>query len=221
MVPGSPNAFSWCATCIDFADQALDILLNAILQIGVIGTCGDICNVVEQKTGSQILGVVCNLLCDFVGVDEFVKIIENADLDPIYYCELLKTCKVNDNGDATITSFKMVPLQGPQGTFTAELEYTSVNGTGTGEIEIDIETVDKIPLGDAFLNLPQAPGNYAVKVTIKAEPDPDCDPTQGPCEGWLPGLYKVSMAVCNGECGSKHPHSKVYDQATANFTITN
>ena len=26
---------------------------------------------------------------------------------------------------------------------------------------------------------------------VKAEPDPNCDPTQGPCEMWLPGNYSV------------------------------
>ena len=137
------------------------------------------------------------------------------------------------------------------------MEYVSKNGTGTGEIGIDIDTVDGIPLGDSFLNLPQPAGifiyslcllclnsflkgTYGTKISIKAEPDPDCDPTQGPCEQWLPGEYKVSMgmsyfstlslffktffffaAICNGECGSKHPHSKIYDIGRTNFTITN
>ena len=32
-----------------------------------------------------------------------------ADLDPIYYCELLKTCDVKDDGDASITSFAVSP----------------------------------------------------------------------------------------------------------------
>jgi len=27
-------------------------------------------------------------------------------------------------------------------------------------------------------------------------------------------------AVCNGECGSKHPHSAIYDEATSTFEIT-
>ena len=33
------------------------------------------------------------------------------------------------------------------GTFTMAFKYTSVNGTGTGEIVLDIATVDGIPLG--------------------------------------------------------------------------
>ena len=87
----------------------------------------------------QIVGIVCNILCDIVGVDEFVKIIDRADLDPIYYCELLKSCKIKDDGDATINNFQITPLSGPQGTtFKALLNYVSNNGTGTGEIAIGL-----------------------------------------------------------------------------------
>lgn len=45
--------FDTCQVCIEFADQALDQLLNAILNIGVIGECSTLCNYVEQKTGSK------------------------------------------------------------------------------------------------------------------------------------------------------------------------
>ena len=38
-----------------------------------------------------------------------------ADLDPIYYCELLRTCPIKDDGDAKITSVTVTPKQGPQG----------------------------------------------------------------------------------------------------------
>jgi hypothetical protein len=96
-----------------------------------------------------------------------------------------------------------------------------MNGTGTGEIIIKINTIDSVPVDGSFLNLPQKPGNYAQKISINASPDPDCDPTEDPCEEWLPGTYQVLISICNGECGSKHPHSAVYDSALANFTITN
>ena len=32
-----------------------------------------------------------------------------ADLDPIYYCELLKTCPIKDDGDANITYLTVTP----------------------------------------------------------------------------------------------------------------
>ena len=43
---------------------------------GVVGGCGELCGLLEQKTGSEIAGVVCNLLCDYVGITEFIKIVE-------------------------------------------------------------------------------------------------------------------------------------------------
>ena len=121
-------------------------------------------------------------MCDIAGVDEFVKIIQNADLDPIYYCELLKACAINDHGDATITSMTISPAKGPQGKFTVNLQYTSQNGTGTGELYIGIKTVDGIPLEDSFLLEAAKPGKYSESIVIDAQQDPDCDPSQGPCE---------------------------------------
>jgi hypothetical protein len=53
-----------------------------------------------------------------------------------------------------------------------------MNGTGTGEIDIDIHTPDRIPLGAGFLMEAKKAGTFTEKITIKAEPDPQCDPTQ-------------------------------------------
>ena len=36
---------------------------------------------------------------------------------------------------------------------------------------------------------------------------------------WLEGTYNVTILMCNGECGSKHPHSAIYDVARGNFTL--
>lgn len=48
-------------------------------------------------------------------------------------------------------------------------------------------------IGDAFLNKQSPPGTYGLKFNIKAEPDPNCDPTQQECEQWLPGNYVVKV----------------------------
>jgi hypothetical protein len=217
--PQTVNGIDECKLCIDFSDQALNQLLNIILQGGVVGGCAGLCSALEKKT-SPALGTVCNLLCDVVGIEEFVKIIQKADLDPIYYCELIPACPVNDNGDAKFDSFDVTPKSGPQGDFTLTFQYTSENGTGTGEIDLDVDTVDGIPLGQSFLHELAPAGTYNGQFKLKAEPDPDCDPTQGPCEQWLPGDYTVKIALCNGECGSKHPHSAIYDERSVTFTIT-
>jgi len=210
---------NFCKACIDFADQALDYLLNAVINIGIVGSCGELCQYVQDKTGSGALGLVCDLLCDFVGIDEFIKILDRVDLDPIWYCELLKSCPVNDHGDAKITTLMVAPQRGPQGTFTIDLEYVSKNGTSTGELFIDIKTPDRIPLEDGFIMENSPAGKYGEKISLQAKPNPDCDPSAGPCESWQPGTYVVEIALCAGECGSKHPHSKIYDIQRTNFTI--
>jgi hypothetical protein len=210
-----------CPTCIKVAEESINVLLNLILDAGILGSCQTLCTALAQKTGSELAGVICNLACDVVGIEEFIKLIENADLDPIYYCEIAKLCPVNDDGNANITVFSILPQSGPKGTtFAIEVTYVSVNGTGTGEISVDIHTPDRIPLGADFLLEAKKPGTYSERITVKAEPDPQCDPTQEPCEEWLPGIYNVSLAICNGECGSKHPHSALYDRRAGSFQVT-
>ncbi|KAH9507671.1 hypothetical protein Btru_053424 [Bulinus truncatus] len=211
----------YCKMCINFSGQAINELLNIVLNMGVIGTCADLCGILEQKTGSQVVGAVCNILCDIAGVDEFVKIVEKADLDPIYLCELLKTCPVFDGGDATVTLFAVSPNSGPQGKKALNINFVSRNGTGTGEIYLFIQTVDQIPVEAAWLQEPLKAGQYSLNIELDAEPDPDCDPTQDFCEEWLPGQYVATIQLCNGECGSKHPHSTIYDTKNATFSITN
>lgn len=52
------------------------IVIFLCVDIGVVGGCGELCQVVADKTGSKYAGLACNLLCDIVGVREFIKIIE-------------------------------------------------------------------------------------------------------------------------------------------------
>lgn len=71
--------------------------------------------------------------------------------------------------------------------------FSTKNGTGTGEIVMLIHTPDQIPLGKSTLEKPKDSGTYHVSWLGKAAPDEDCDPTQGPCEMWLPGNYSVEV----------------------------
>ena len=86
---------------------------------------------------------------------------------------------VNDDGDCKITQFSLLPPSGPQGTtFTIAFTYVTVNGTGTGEIDIRVRAPDHVPLVAGFLLEEKKPGTYQETITIKAEPDPSCDPTE-------------------------------------------
>ena len=73
--------------------------------------------------------------------------------------------------------------------------FDTKNGTGTGEIDLLINTVDGIPVGDNELSEPLKPGSYNVTWTVHARPDPHCDPTQGPCEEWVPGNYTANVGT--------------------------
>ena len=105
------KAIDWCPQCVNSYDELIDILLNIILQVGVLNTCGDLCNIVVDKTGSGFLGFLCDIGCDAFGIDEFIKAIEKADLDPIYYCEKGKLCPSEFSSDSARQSFLISPLE--------------------------------------------------------------------------------------------------------------
>ena len=86
------NALDWCPDCINTFDYLIDTILNIILQVGVVDSCGELCDLVTNKTGSELLGFMCTLGCDFLGIKEFIKLVEDADPDPIYYCETINLC---------------------------------------------------------------------------------------------------------------------------------
>ena len=76
------------------------------------------------------------------------------------------------------------------GQFVFAMNFTTINGTGTGELAISIDTVDGIPVGNAHFDCSN-PGTYNVGWTLDAEPSSDCE--NPPCEMWLPGTYNVTM----------------------------
>ena len=80
--------------------------------------------------------------------------------------------------------------------------YVSKNGTGTGEMIIMIQTVDKIPLSSGFFLEAQKPGTYGERLVIDTTPDPDCDPTQGKWNGIClfntDPVFSIQVNVNNG-----------------------
>ena len=43
---------------------------------GVVGGCGELCQLLDEKVNNKVLDAVCNLLCDYVGIKEFIDLIE-------------------------------------------------------------------------------------------------------------------------------------------------
>ena len=85
-----------CPWCIDEAVADINVLLNIILDQGILGTCGDLCGALANRTGSAFAGDICDLVCDGLGIDEFIHEIIKVDLDPIWYCEIADLCPSND-----------------------------------------------------------------------------------------------------------------------------
>jgi hypothetical protein len=81
-----------CPECVNEAVEAIDTLLNLIINEGIVKACSDLCGALVNKTGSHTFGIACDLACDAVGIEEFVQLITHFDIDPIWYCQLAKLC---------------------------------------------------------------------------------------------------------------------------------
>lgn len=81
-----------CPLCINEAVEAINVILNVILDEGILQSCGELCGIAANKSHSKFLGEVCEAACDAFGLDEFIHLIITADLDPIWYCEMADLC---------------------------------------------------------------------------------------------------------------------------------
>merc|ERR1712072_1185777 len=99
-----------CGTCASLTGQAPNILLNYVLNAGVVGGCSKLCSNLKTKTEAT----VCNIACDLVGIKAFVAALKKADLDPIYFCDLLKICPIDDNGNGKVDAVTVTPASAAQ-----------------------------------------------------------------------------------------------------------
>lgn len=81
-----------CPLCINEAVELINVVLNVILDEGILGSCADLCQAVYNKSGSKDLAELCDIGCDALGIDEYIKLLINADIDPIYYCQTVHMC---------------------------------------------------------------------------------------------------------------------------------
>mmetsp|Transcript_56857 Transcript_56857/g.179859 ORF Transcript_56857/g.179859 Transcript_56857/m.179859 type:complete len:156 (+) Transcript_56857:651-1118(+) len=146
-----------------------------------------------------------------VGIKVFEEAVEQADLDPIYYCQLISMCQVAPGGKVALGGIDIVPGQGPAGALFAVTASGRVDSpTSSGEIVLDIlpagkEIVDAVATArEVTPGLPTGP--WTMTWTLGG--------------GVLPGEYRARVRLCGGECGSKHPHAEVYAEAEAPLTVT-
>jgi len=200
----------WCATCIEFMDKAVNELLELLLG-GVLTGCKDLC----ENLPNKVEAVVCVFLCEIVGFEEFVNLVQDVDPNPIWLCEELDACATNDKAAAKITKVTLAPAQGPTGTnFTMTTDYTVTNEIGTGELGLIVwpPANEGFPMGGGWIIIDQQPGHYSTSVSFVAKPQ-QYDP-------WGPGLYNLTVTLCEGNCGSSHAHAFELSQYNTTLRIT-
>jgi len=200
-----------CETCITFMDNAIDQLLNIIANGGIIGSCGALCSYLP----AQWEQAACNLVCDAIGIEGFIQLIEDVDPDPVWICMEGELCPIADGVTGRTLSISVSPRQGPAGTtFTVSFSFQTYNTTGTGTVEVVALPPDgSDPVGGIGFFIQQPAGNYTERAQIDTTPSDD--------EPFAPGTYKVIAAVCEGSCGSIHSHSYTIAQGQTSFIITN
>lgn len=64
----------------------------------ILKSCSQLCGHLPKGVEQNI----CNIGCDLVGIGELVKLLNQTDPDPIFYCELVKECPFIDcTGECT------------------------------------------------------------------------------------------------------------------------
>jgi hypothetical protein len=81
-----------CMTCLNAIEGSISTLLYFIHDTSMTGSCDTLCEAVADRTRSHTAGALCDLVCQATGIDKFVKTVEEADLDPIRYCQIATLC---------------------------------------------------------------------------------------------------------------------------------
>jgi len=220
---------SLCPTCVQLMSNALNYILNAILSGAVMGTCGEVCSYVPGDLEQQ----VCNLVCDAAGVYAFIEAVQKANLDPIYYCQIIDICPVHDcDGTCvTIDTLEANPASVQSGqTVEVGMSFTVTNQTGAGIFSIsacpsDYSEVAYCVAADQ-LEAGFEPGTYSASINIDTSQDPQPYELEETKYSSFPaGEYDVTGIVCNGYCDSEggdgHKHSQLLASATTTFQVTN
>lgn len=207
-----------CNPCFQLGGSGINSLLNYILNVGVIGGCGSLCAAALPAGGAAAVG--CELVCSAVGVKEFIAAIEKVDLDPIYFCEVVHACPAApDDGYLELENVAAQPAVVQHGgDIQMGVELNVTNETGVGEFLIAIDGPGSAtPLSQSFFLKAGIPaGEQALSVSLTLQDGKD---QQGFPKTFEQGVYNFTFHVCQGECGSSHPHSKDFGTMMGTFTV--
>merc|ERR1712000_510 len=185
---------------------------------GVIGGCGELCS--QLPKGVERTG--CDLVCGYVGIKTFIKIIDNTDLDIIYGCTAMGACEHGpDDSDVTLVATNANPNPVTKGsTIEMQLGVNSTKGSGLGSFSVSVEgPVTSGGISDSFRLMDGVPeGEQVLGVKLQIRDQFPTDPSQFPVI-WEPGTYNFTFHMCQAECGSKHPHSLDFGRITGTFEL--
>jgi len=209
-----------CSPCMQLGDQAINILVNYIMNAGVIGGCGELCSQLPAGGGKQS---ACELVCGAVGLKTFISVLDNTDLDTFYACSALKACQPGPDDaaiDYVATHAKPNPVSKGD-TVTMQLAVNVSKASGLGEFHLSVSgPVTNGGLSQGFMlydGIPEGEQVLGVNLDIK---DNFPDPTSGDFPTiWNPGTYNFSFHVCQAECGSAHPHSIDFGKLEGTFEL--
>lgn len=216
---GSFNSeVSLCSPCYQLGEQGIGTLLNYILNVGVVGGCEELCSQLPSGKGVQ---TACDLVCSAVGIKAFMAAINNTDLDVIYFCEVLHACPAGrDDAYLELTDIAASPASVIKGNdVKLGLQVNVTNATGVGEFRLSVDGPGSAtPLSQSFFlpsGIPVGEQLLSVSLTVK-----DGEDAQGFPKTFEPGLYNFTFHVCQGECGSHHPHSRDFGTKMGFFNVS-
>jgi len=201
-----------CKVCVEFMNNAIYDLEQIIVNGGVFSGCEQLCSYLN----TQVEQAICNLLCEYVGVDAFIALLRDIDPDSIYYCQQLTVCPIQDYIKGKMNYLRVDPTAGPVGTkFNVTYSYALYNSTGTSISNLLVLMANPLddPMGKDDLLVNVAGGTYISQATVWANPDPVTG------EDWSPGQYTITLHLCEGTCESSHPHAYFLSFAQTNFQI--
>jgi len=207
-----------CSPCFNIGGQGINQLLNYILNAGVVGGCSTLCAGAIPAGGLPAVG--CELVCEAVGVKAFIAAIDKVDLDPIYLCEALHACPAApDDAYLELVSAAAAPDPVFKGdTVKMGIEVNVTNATGVGEFRIEVNGPGSaLPISQSFFLETGIPaGEQLLEISL---PIKDSQDSQGFPATFDGGKYNFTFHVCQGECASKHPHSKDFGTMTGYFHV--
>eukprot|EP01102_Stenamoeba_stenopodia_P002975 TRINITY_DN1290_c0_g1_i1.p1 TRINITY_DN1290_c0_g1~~TRINITY_DN1290_c0_g1_i1.p1 ORF type:complete len:270 (-),score=59.48 TRINITY_DN1290_c0_g1_i1:136-945(-) len=199
-----------CDVCIQFAVEGINILLNYILDSVIIGDCSDLCGQLSKIGKIEV--DICDAFCDSMGVAEFVDLLKkfSNDIDPIYFCQLVDLCEVQDCTSppcVTIPSFTIEPQVGNEkSTFLLNATAIVTQPVGAGMVLYEFASSTNPDQTFEFDSLitEYIPGEYKFDAAVSAE---------GYGYQITPGNWTVGFTLCEGMCGSTFPNTAVLAQS--------